>query len=50
LLGTSLVIRPLMDDQTRKIGLVWRSGTGRRDEFRLLATEIAERAKLKSKR
>jgi LysR family transcriptional regulator, hydrogen peroxide-inducible genes activator len=50
LLGTSLVIRPLMDDQTRKIGLVWRSGTGRRDEFRLLATEITERAKLKSKR
>jgi hypothetical protein len=39
-----------MDDQTRKIGLVWRNGTGRRDEFRLLATEITERAKLKSKR
>jgi LysR family transcriptional regulator, hydrogen peroxide-inducible genes activator len=50
LLGTSLVIRPLMDDQSRKIGLVWRSGTGRLDEFRLLAKKIAERAKLKSKR
>ena len=50
LLGTNLVIRPLVGDQTRKIGLVWRSGTGRRDEFRLLAKEIGERAKLKSKR
>src|SRR5262249_26059438 len=48
-LGTGLVIRPLIDNQTRKIGLVWRSGTGRRDEFRLLAKEIAERAKPKSK-
>jgi hypothetical protein len=45
LLGTSLVIRLLIDHQTRKVGLVWRSGTGRRDEFRLLAKEIAERAK-----
>ena len=45
LLGTSLVIRPLIDHQTRKVGLVWRSGTGRRDEFRLLAKEIADRAK-----
>jgi LysR family hydrogen peroxide-inducible transcriptional activator len=45
LLGTSLVIRPLVDHQTRKVGLIWRSGTGRREEFRLLAREIAERAK-----
>ena len=41
--GTGL--GPLIDHQTRKVGLVWRSGTGRRDEFRLLAKEIAERAK-----
>jgi len=33
----------------RKIGLVWRRGTGRRNEFRLLAKELMEHAKLKSK-
>jgi LysR family transcriptional regulator, hydrogen peroxide-inducible genes activator len=46
LLGTSLVTRPLFsDDHARKIGLVWRRGTGRRKEFRLLAKELIERAK-----
>jgi LysR family transcriptional regulator, hydrogen peroxide-inducible genes activator len=46
LLGTSLVTRPLLsDDHARKIGLVWRRGTGRRKEFRLLAKELIERAK-----
>src|SRR5215470_5482794 len=51
LLGTDLVTRPLLShDALRKIGLVWRRGTGRRDEFRLLAKELMERAKLKSKR
>jgi LysR family hydrogen peroxide-inducible transcriptional activator len=50
LLGTDLVTRPLLShDALRKIGLVWRRGTGRRDEFRLLAKELVERAKLKSK-
>jgi len=50
LLGTDLVTRPLLShDAVRKIGLVWRRGTGRRDEFRLLAKELMERAKLKSK-
>src|SRR5215475_1350390 len=48
--GTNLVTRPLLShDASRKIGLVWRRGTGRRDEFRLLAKELVERAKLKSK-
>jgi LysR family transcriptional regulator, hydrogen peroxide-inducible genes activator len=47
LLGTNLVTRPLLTDEpARKIGLVWRRGTGRRDEFRLLAKELSERAKL----
>ncbi|MBV9564978.1 MAG: hydrogen peroxide-inducible genes activator [Bradyrhizobium sp.] len=46
LLGTSLVTRPMLGEvPTRKIGLVWRRGTGRRKEFRLLAKELAERAK-----
>src|SRR5215831_4706379 len=46
LLGTNLVTRPLLaHDPTREIGLVWRRGTGRRDEFRLLANELSERAK-----
>jgi LysR family hydrogen peroxide-inducible transcriptional activator len=50
LIGTNLVTRPLHpEDSARKIGLIWRRGTGRRDEFRLLAREIAKRAKLKSK-
>ena len=48
--GTNLVTRPLLShDAARKIGLVWRRGTGRRNEFRLLAKELMERAKLKSK-
>jgi LysR family hydrogen peroxide-inducible transcriptional activator len=48
--GTNLVTRPLLShDASRKIGLVWRRGTGRRNEFRLLAKELMERAKLKSK-
>jgi LysR family hydrogen peroxide-inducible transcriptional activator len=47
LLGTSLVVRPLLaDEPSRKIGLVWRRGTGRRNEFRLLAKELVERARL----
>ena len=50
LLGTNVVMRPLFaDEPARKIGLVWRRGTGRRSEFRLFAKELAERAKMKSK-
>jgi LysR family hydrogen peroxide-inducible transcriptional activator len=46
LLGTNLVTRPLLTNEAvRKIGLVWRRGTGRRNEFRLLAKELMERAK-----
>ena len=46
LLGTGLVTRPLQTNvPARKIGLIWRRGTGRRNEFRLLANELAERAK-----
>lgn len=49
LLGTNLAIRPLFaDEPVRKIGLVWRRGTGRRDEFRLLAKELLKRARSKS--
>jgi LysR family hydrogen peroxide-inducible transcriptional activator len=48
--GTNLVTRPLLSPEAaRKIGLVWRRGTGRRHEFRLLAKELKEHAKLKSK-
>jgi len=48
LIGTNLVTRPLLPKSpARKIGLIWRRGTGRRNEFRLLAKEIAERAKPK---
>jgi LysR family transcriptional regulator, hydrogen peroxide-inducible genes activator len=48
--GTNLVTRPLLGHEAvRKIGLVWRRGTGRRNEFRLLAKELIERAKPKSK-
>jgi LysR family hydrogen peroxide-inducible transcriptional activator len=44
--GTTVVTRPLIaEEPTRKIGLVWRRATGRRNEFRLLAKELAERAK-----
>jgi LysR family hydrogen peroxide-inducible transcriptional activator len=50
LLGTNLVTRPLLaKEPARKIGLVWRRGTGRREEFRLLARELTECAKLKAK-
>ena len=50
LLGTNLVTRPLLaNEPAREIGLVWRRGTGRRDEFRLLAKELAERAKVTAK-
>jgi LysR family transcriptional regulator, hydrogen peroxide-inducible genes activator len=46
LLGTSLITLPLLTDEpARKIGLVWRRGTGRRDEFRLLAKELTQHAK-----
>lgn len=44
--GTGLVTRPLASDEpARQIGLVWRRGTARREEFLLLAKELAERAK-----
>jgi LysR family hydrogen peroxide-inducible transcriptional activator len=47
LLGTNLVTRPLLTNEpAREIGLVWRRGTGRADEFRLLAKQIAERTKM----
>ena len=46
LMGTSLVTRPLQSDgPARQIGLAWRRGTGRRDEFFLFAQELAKRAK-----
>jgi LysR family hydrogen peroxide-inducible transcriptional activator len=49
LMGTSLVTRPLLGEKPiRKIGLIWRHGTGRREEFCLLAKELSERAKLNS--
>ena len=50
LLGTNLVTRPLLGETPmRKIGLTWRHGTGRRKEFRLLAKELSERARVHSK-
>jgi LysR family transcriptional regulator, hydrogen peroxide-inducible genes activator len=50
LLGTGLVTRPLLaNEPARKIGLVWRRGTGRREEFLLLAKELTERAKSNAK-
>jgi LysR family hydrogen peroxide-inducible transcriptional activator len=50
LLGTNVVTRPLLGDEPmRKIGLVWRRGTGRREEFCLLAKELSERARVHSK-
>jgi LysR family hydrogen peroxide-inducible transcriptional activator len=46
LTGTGLVTRPLLSDApARQIGLAWRRGTGRREEFRMLAQELAKRAK-----
>ena len=39
--GTGLITRPLAgNDTARTIGLIWRRGTGRRDEFLLLAREL----------
>jgi LysR family hydrogen peroxide-inducible transcriptional activator len=44
--GTSLVTRPLAAEEPgRKIALVWRRGTGRREEFLLLAKELIARVK-----
>jgi len=44
--GTSLVTRPLAAEEPgREIALVWRHGTGRREEFLLLARELAARGK-----
>lgn len=43
--GTRLVTRPIAGPEPRReIALVWRRGTGRREEFRLLAREIVKRA------
>ncbi len=43
--GTDLVARPLDGDApARRVALVWRKGTGRRDEFQLLARAIVELA------
>jgi LysR family hydrogen peroxide-inducible transcriptional activator len=43
--GTRLVTRPLQGmPPSRKIGLVWRRGTGRQEEFELLAKELAAHA------
>jgi LysR family hydrogen peroxide-inducible transcriptional activator len=43
--GTNLSVVPFAGDQpTRKIGLIWRRGTGRGGEFYLLGTEIARLA------
>jgi LysR family hydrogen peroxide-inducible transcriptional activator len=47
--GTDLVTRPLRSDSAaREVGLVWRQGTGRASEFRLLAKELLERARPKN--
>jgi len=44
--GTDLMAKPLASDApARTIALVWRRGTGRRDEFQLLAKTISELAK-----
>jgi LysR family transcriptional regulator, hydrogen peroxide-inducible genes activator len=48
--GTDLVTRPLVGNAARQIGLIWRRGTGRHEEFRLLATELRNRAKPQSTR
>jgi LysR family hydrogen peroxide-inducible transcriptional activator len=46
LAGTSVVTRPLRPHgPPRRIGLVWRRGTGRRAEFEILAAELCKRAK-----
>ena len=44
--GTEMVARPVeVDNPERDIALVWRKGTARREEFRLLAREIVRLAK-----
>ncbi|HYI27031.1 MAG TPA: LysR substrate-binding domain-containing protein, partial [Bradyrhizobium sp.] len=44
--GTDIVVRPLQSDAARRtIGLVWRRGTGRQNEFKLLAREFTKLAK-----
>jgi LysR family hydrogen peroxide-inducible transcriptional activator len=44
--GTDIVARPLeVDRPEREIALVWRKGTARKEEFQLLAREIARLAK-----
>jgi len=44
--GTRLVTRPVAGPEpAREIALVWRRGTARREEFRLLAKEIARLAR-----
>ncbi len=47
--GTGLVTRPLdADARSRAIGLAWRRGTGRREDFALLGKTIAELQRGKS--
>jgi LysR family hydrogen peroxide-inducible transcriptional activator len=47
--GTGLVTRPLdADPRSRTIGLAWRRGTGRRDDFALLGRTIAALQREKS--
>ena len=49
--GTKLIARPLLNSElARKIALAWRRGTGRREEFRLLAKELSARAKVAADR
>lgn len=44
--GTNLIATPLAGDApSRQVALVWRRGTGRREEFRLLARTIAKLAR-----
>jgi LysR family hydrogen peroxide-inducible transcriptional activator len=39
--GTSVEVRPLVSDQAnRDIALIWRRGSAREAEFRLLAKEL----------
>ncbi len=47
--GTGLVTRPLdVQPRSRRIGLAWRRGTGRRGDFELLGRTIAESQRGKS--
>ena len=45
LAGTHVETHPLRDDAYRQIGLVWRRGSGRTREFRLLGKFIREHAR-----